>query len=90
MEAAFNTLRSNRCCLTGNLKFSLATSVIEGWCLVGFWCLIVSISAVRTAAVESLSWWVFVGVWFSMFVLEMSWRRSRICGGFCTIGTVKL
>ena len=68
----------------------LVFAVIEGWCLVGFWCLIVSISVVRLAAVESLSWWVFVGVWFSMFVLEMSWRRSRICGGFCTIGTVKL
>ncbi|RVW54741.1 hypothetical protein CK203_072006 [Vitis vinifera] len=64
--------------------------VIEGWCLVGFWCLIVSISVVRLAAVESLSWWVFVGVWFSMFVLEMSWRRSRICGGFCTIGTLSI
>lgn len=49
----------------------LVFAVIEGWCLVGCWCLIVSISVVRSAAVESLNWWGFVEVWFSMFVLEM-------------------
>ena len=58
---------------------------------MGFLCLIVSISVVRSTAVESLSWWFYFGVCFSMFVLDLSWRRrSRISGGFGTIGIVKL
>ena len=69
----------------------LVVAEIEGWCLVGLWCLIVSISVVRSTAVESLSWWFYFGVCFSMFVLDLSWRRrSRISGGFGTIGTLKL